>query len=102
MLALRVDRAIGLVLELWRVQAGEVMSLTVATVQTPRLWSVVDQRLGAVDALLLGDRPTDSYRIALTIVNGPDGPDIEARAVYPCRACGWAFSCGPSGEDCHT
>ncbi len=68
----------------------------------PILWRVVDHRLGAVDAMLLGDQPTDSYRIGLTVVNGPDGPDIEARMVYPCGVCGWGFSCGPSGEDCHS
>jgi hypothetical protein len=71
------------------------MSATTA----PIFWRVVDQRLGAVDAVLLGDQPNDSYRIGLTIVNGgADGPDIEARAVYPCAACGWANACG----ECHS
>lgn len=68
---------------------------------TPVLWRVVDQRLGGVDALLLGDQPNDSYRIGLTIVNGPDGPDIDARVVYPCRVCGWDLACH-NGEDCHS
>jgi hypothetical protein len=68
----------------------------------PLLWNVVQQQLGVVDALLLGDQPDDDYRISMTIVNGPDGPDIDARAVFPCRVCGWKFACGPSGEDCHS
>ena len=76
------------------------MGQSVAT--APCLWRVVNQQLGAVDALLLGDQPTDSYRIGLTIVNGSDGPEIDTQAVYPCRVCGWEFSCGPSGEDCHS
>lgn len=68
----------------------------------PVIWRVMDQRIGCVDALLLGDQPTDRYRISMTVVNGIDGPEIEARPVYPCRVCGWEFACGASGGDCHS
>jgi hypothetical protein len=76
--------------------------LSQSATSTPVIWRVVDQQLGAVGAMLLGDQPNDSYRVGLTVVSGPDGPDIDARAVYPCRVCGWDFACGPSGEDCHS
>ncbi len=72
-------------------------------VSAPVLWRITHQELGAVDALLLGDQPHDSFRISLTVVGGGDqGPDVDARVVYPCRRCGWEFACGPSGEDCHS
>jgi len=67
----------------------------------PVMWRVCDQRSGAVDALLLGDLPHDRYRISMTVVNGIDGPEIEAHPVYPCRVCGWEFACH-GGEDCHS
>lgn len=67
----------------------------------PILWSVVDQRLGGVDALLLGDQPNDRFRISVTMVMGSDGAEVDAQVVYPCRVCGWEFACH-NGEDCHS
>lgn len=69
--------------------------------RSPVVWRVQDWQIGAVDAVLLGDDPGDAYRVSVTIVGGPE-PEVEARIVYPCRECGWASSCGPSGEDCHS
>lgn len=67
----------------------------------PAFWQIADQRLGGVDALLLGDQPDDDYRVAVTVVVGANGPEAEAQVVYPCCVCGWAFSCH-GGEDCHS
>lgn len=70
---------------------------------SPTLWRVVEQCLGAVDAVVVGDQPTDGYRIGLTIVdNGDEGPDVDAMVIYPCGVCGWDNACGANGEDCHS
>lgn len=68
----------------------------------PAIWRIVGQTAGAVDFVVLGDTPNDSYRIGITIVgNGDDGPEVESCVFYPCRTCGWAMACA-GGEDCHS
>lgn len=65
---------------------------------SPTQWRILRQELGAVDALVLGDSDDDAYRIALTVVVGIGGPEIDSSVFYPCRNCGWKDACG----DCHS
>ena len=67
----------------------------------PAVWRVVDQRLGDVELVLLGDLPTDTHRVVLAITNESDGPEVDARVVYPWRVCGWLEACD-RGEGCHS
>lgn len=70
------------------------------------LWRVVDHTAGAVDQVVLGDQPNDSYRIVVDIIGHGrrDVPEVDTLIVYPCAACGWEGTCGPAGdgEDCHS
>lgn len=76
------------------------MSAHAYFVSDPAIWRILDQRIGAADALLLGDQDHDAFRVSLTVVVGARGPEVEARVVYPCRVCGWRSACGAGGEDC--